>query len=112
MVEDLSTRRLADGFLEWKATTCLPETIAKYRWALGCLYRAYPTLPRVLVVLIQFVETEPLRSGNSKRNLWNTIRAFYSWIKETQDPLAPALPPVNFGRRRAGEKRGRQRGQG
>ena len=110
MVSDLSTRHLADGFLEWKAATCLPETVKKYRWALGCLYRVYPTLPRVTSVLIRFVEDEPLRSHNSKRNLWNTMRAFYSWIKETEDPLAPELPPVNFGTRRAGEKRGRKRG--
>ena len=107
LVSDLSTRQLSDGFLAWKAATCLPNTVRKYQWALGCLERAYPILPRVTVDLIRFVENEPL-SHHSKGNLWDTVRDFYRWIKDTQDPLTPVLPPINFGRRRAGEKRGRQ----
>jgi len=108
LVEDLSTARLSDAFLADKASYCASNTLRKYRWALGCLERVYPTLPRVTAELIRFVGDEPLRSTNSKRNLWNTIRDFYSWVKETEDALVPGLPSVNFGRRRAGEKRGRK----
>jgi hypothetical protein len=108
LVADLSTADLADAFLEGKASYCAENTIRKYRWALGCLERVYPTLPRVTSELIRFVGNEPLRSGNSKRDLWNTIRDFYSWVRETEDALVPELPPVSFGRRRVGEKRGRQ----
>lgn len=108
LVAVLSTADLADAFLEGKAARCAENTIRKYRWALGCLERVYPTLPRVNSDLIRFVGQEPL-SGNSKRNLWNTIRDFYFWVKETEDALVPELPPVDFGRRRAGEKRGRRR---
>ena len=108
LVADLSTADLADAFLDEKASYCAENTIRKYRWALGCLERIYPTLPRVTSDLIRFVRDEPLRSDNSKRNLWNTIRDFYSWVKETEDALVPELPHVNFGRRRAGEKRGRK----
>ena len=109
LVADLSTRRLADGFLEWKKASCLPSTIRKYKWALDCLLRVYPTFHRVTADLIRFVENEPFRSDNSRRNLWNTMADFYSWVKETEDSLAPVLPPIDFGQRRAGEKRGRKR---
>lgn len=108
LVEDLPTSRLADAFLVVKKRRCAPNTVRTYRWALGCLERAYPTLPRVTQEIIRFVSAEPLRSGNSRRVLYDTIRDFYAWVKTTEDNLAPQLPPVNFGRRRAGEKRGRR----
>ena len=107
LVADLSTADLADAFLEGKASHCAENTIRKYRWALGCLERAYPTLPSATAVLIRFVANEPLRSGNSKRNLWNIIRDFYPWIRETEDALVPELAAVDF-RRRVGETRGRK----
>ena len=107
LVEDLSTARLSDAFLADEACYCAESTIWKYRWALGCLERVYPTLPRFTTAIIRFVGDEPLQSSNSKRNLWNTIRDFYSCIKETENPLVPELSLVNFGRR-AGERRGRK----
>ena len=109
LVQDLPTRWLSDAFLDGKRRYCAENTIRKYRWALDCLERVYPTLPRVTADLIRFVTDEPLDSDNSKRNMWNTIRDFYAWVKETEDALVPELPPINFGRRRAGEKRGRKR---
>ncbi len=108
LVADLSTADLADAFLEDKGSYCAENTVRKYRWALGCLERVYPTLPRVTADLIRFVGDEPLQSSNSKRNLWNTIRDFYAGVKVTEDALVPELPNVNFGRRRPGEKRGRK----
>ena len=110
LVEDLSTAQLADAYLNTKRRQCTGNTIRNYRWALGCLERVYPILPRVIEDIIRFVRSEPLRSSNSKRNLYNTIKAFYSWIKESKNPLIPELPAINFGRRRAGEKRGRRVG--
>ena len=106
LVKDLSTAQLADAYLDSKRRQCTDNTIRNYRWALGCLERVYPTLPRVTEDIICFVRNEPFQSGNSRRNLYNTIRAFYVWVKSTEDSLVPELPYMNFGRRRAGEKRG------
>jgi hypothetical protein len=92
LLADLSTTDLADAFLNEKASDCADNTMRKYRWALGCLEMVYPTLPRVTAELIRFVGNEPMRSNNSKRKLWNTIRDFYWWIKATEDGLVPELP--------------------
>ena len=108
LVVDLSTAQLADTFLAAKARHCAPTTIRKYRWALLCLEREYPTLPRVTREIVRFVQTEPL-GANSHRFLYETLRDFYTWIRANKDALAPELPHVWFGRRRVGEKRGRKR---
>lgn len=108
MVEDLSTGDLADAFLDAKTADCATNTIRKYRWALLCLERVYPVLPRVTLEIIRSVEGEPL-GANSQRVLYETLRDFYSWIKANRDPLVPDLPYVWFGRRRVGERRGRRR---
>lgn len=106
LVEELSTADLADEYLSAKGH-CTPNTIRKYRWALLCLERVYPTLPRVTRDVISFVQAEPL-GGNSQRVLYETLRDFYRWTKANRDPLVPELPRIWFGRRRAGEKRGRR----
>ena len=105
LVGDLSTARLSDTFLDGKQPHCTGNTIRKYRWALGCLERVHPTLPRVTEEIIRFVRAEPL-SVNSQRVLYGTLRNFYAWAKATEDPLLPELPHVWFGTRRVGEKRG------
>ena len=99
MVRELSTSELADAFLEDKERPCAPSTIRKYRWALLCLERVYPTLPRVTRDIIGFVQAEPLRPS-SRRVLYETLRDFYRWTKSNRDPLAPELPYVWFSRRR------------
>jgi len=107
LVEDLSTADLADGYLAAKAHHCAPNTIRKYRWALLCLERVYPTLPRVTRDIIGFVQAEPL-GANSQRMLYETLRDFYQWTKANKDPLVPELPYVWFSRWRVGERRGRK----
>ena len=92
-MEELSTTDLVDGFLRAKATHCAPNTIRKYRWALLCLERVYPTLPRVTRDVIGFVHDEPL-GGNSQRVLYETLRDFYRWTKANRDPLVPELPGI------------------
>ena len=107
LVEELSTADLADGFLLAKARYCAPNTVRKYRWALLCLERAYPILPRVTQEIIHFVQAEPLGSNN-QRVLYETIQELYRWTRANRDPLVPELPNVGFGRRRVGERRGRK----
>ena len=101
LVKELSTGQLADGFLAVVARQrgCAPNTVRKYRWALECLERAYPMLPRVTARVTGFVASEPL-AASSKQVLYETLRDFYRWAKATKDPLIPVLPYVWFSRRR------------
>ena len=96
LVRQLSTAELTDAFLVGKAH-CAPNTIRKYRWALVCLERVYPVLPRVTLEVIGFVQAEPLRPS-SRRVLYDTLRDFYRWIKANKDPRLPELPYVWFSR--------------
>ena len=104
MVQDLATADLADMFLAAKVSHCAPTTVRKYQWALRCLERVYPVLPRVTRDIIGFVQAEPLRPS-SRRVLYETLRDFYRWIKTNKDPLAPELPYVWFTRKRKRKSR-------
>ena len=109
LVEDRSIRPLIDTYLEDNLAHCTGNTIRKYRWALLCLERVHPNLPRVTRDIIRFVQAEPL-GANSQRVLYETLQDFYAWIKANEDPLVPELPYVWFGRRHIGEKRGAKSG--
>ena len=104
LVRKLSTAELADAFLIGKARHCAPSTIRKYRWALMCLERVYPVLPRVTIEIVGFVQAEPLRPG-SRRVLYDTLRDFHRWIKANNEPLLPELPYVWFSSRKKKRRR-------
>jgi hypothetical protein len=87
-----------------------PRSLNNVRCALKWYTDCSPTVILDGKLLLQWLNGREL-SPTSKQAIWDRAWALYRWIGEnyTNAQDLPDLQPVQFGRRKAGETRGRKR---
>ena len=89
------------------------RSLNNVRWALKWYTDCSATIILDGKLLLQWLNGREL-SPTSKQAIWDRARALYRWIGEnyTNPQDLPDLQPVQFGRRKTGETRGRKRASG
>ena len=87
----------------------LPASLYHVRWALKWYTDTTDTIVLDGAVILRWIEGLDL-SSRSKQSIYNRTRNLYQWMAVTYQFAGgielPILDPVQFGRRKKGEKRG------
>jgi hypothetical protein len=86
-----------------------PRTIITTRWALSWVVAGSPLVNLQQSHLIDWLYAMDF-SPSTRQTIYERTRSWYRWMTDTfPDANLPVLGPHNFGKRKRGERRGRQR---